>query len=257
MRTLRLYWSKSKPNFGDALSPLMCERLAGCPVVFADRWRCDLVALGSLLDRFREWYPHPRVHVWGTGFIEARPPRRGRFHYHAVRGRLSAGIIQGPSIDAFGDPGLLVGVLWPELKKTPKRHRVGLVPHYEDRIDPRVVALRNSLPGCVVVDVFGEVMEVLREIAACECIFSSSLHGLVVADAFGVPNAWVKFSEKVRGSGFKFHDYYSIYGPDLPAVPLSPEQLDAARIGAVHEQYARPGLDQIKNRLLTAFPFKP
>jgi hypothetical protein len=248
-----LYWSKSKPNFGDAMSPLMCERLAGCPVVFADRWRCDLVAMGSLLDRFREWYPHPRVHVWGTGFIEERPSRRGRFHYHAVRGHLSAQIVRGPSIDTFGDPGLLADVLWPELKKTPK----GLVPHFQDRTDPQVAALRNTLPGCTVIDVFGEVVEVLREIAACECVLSSSLHGLVVADAFGVPNAWVKFSEKVRGGGFKFRDYYSIYAPEMPAVPLLPEQLDAVRIRTIHEQYTRPGLDQIKDRLLTAFPFKP
>jgi len=189
MRELRLYWFRAKPNFGDALSPLICECLAGRPIVYAARWWCDLVAVGSLLHRFREGYLLPRVHVWGTGFIKERLPRRDRFYYHAVRGPLRAQIIQGRSITTFGDPVLLVDLLWPELKKTPKRHRVGLVPHYMDRTDPRVETLANSLPGCTVINVFDAAVRVLRQIAACERILSSSLHGLVAADALGIPNA--------------------------------------------------------------------
>lgn len=257
MRKLRLYWAWSRPNFGDALSPLICERLAGRPVVYAWRWWCDLVAIGSLLHRFREGYFHPRVHVWGTGFIRECPARRDRLHYHAVRGFLSAQILPGRSIPALGDPGLLADLLWPEVKRTAKRYRVGLVPHYKDRFDPRVGALAHSLPGCTVIDVFDPVPQVLRQIAACECILSSSLHGLVEADAFGIPNTWFKLSDKVKGNGFKFRDYYSIYGPTVLARPLHAEQIEPARIRAIHEEYTRPGLDKIKQRLLAAFPFKP
>ena len=256
MKTLKLYWSRSKPNFGDVMSPLICERLAGCPVVYAPRRRCDMVALGSLLDRFRERFFHPRVHVWGTGFIEAGPPRESRFHYHAVRGKHSARLIQGPTIETFGDPGLLADVLWPELKKTAPRHRVGLVPHYEDRTEPHVRTLANSLNSCTVIDVFDDVTEVLRQIAGCECVLSSSLHGLIVADAFGVPNAWIKLSEKVRGQDFKFRDYYSIYGLDDQMVPLRTEQIDKKAVDAIVETHDRPGLETIKNHLLKAFPFR-
>lgn len=239
------------------MSPLVCERLAGCPVVFASKRRCDLVAIGSLLDRFRERLLHPQVHVWGTGFIESRPARKSRFHYHAVRGKYSAQMLQGPTVETFGDPGLLADLLSPELSKAPKQHRVGLVPHYEDRTDPRVQTLANALPSCTVIDVFDEVTDVLRRIAGCECVLSSSLHGLIVADAFGVPNAWIKLSEKIRGEDFKFRDYYSIYDLDRNLYPLSPEEITPKKVTTIWDAYKRPGLDRIKHNLIRAFPFRP
>lgn len=256
MNELKLYWSRSKPNFGDAMSPMICERLAGCRVVYASRRRCDLVAQGSLLHRFHEWFLHPRIHVWGTGFIEACRARRSRFHYHAVRGRHTAALIQGPTIRTFGDPGLLADVLWPELKRTAKRYRVGLVPHYEDRADPRTQTLANALRCCTVIDVFGDVTEVLRQIAGCECVLSSSLHGLIVADAFGVPNAWIKLSQKIRGGDFKFRDYYSVFDLDARVSALAPEQIDDKAVGRIIAEHDRPALDRIKQELVEAFPFR-
>lgn len=256
MRTLKLYWSRSKPNFGDAMSPILCERLAGCPVVYAERRRCDLVAIGSLMGRFRECLFHPRVHVWGTGFIEEQPPRKSRFYYHALRGRHSARIVRSLELDVFGDPGLLADMLWPEFKIIAKSHRVGIVPHYEDREDPQVEAMAARLPHSVVIDVFRDVKDVLRQIAGCECILSSSLHGLVVADAFGVPNAWIKMSNKVRGNDFKFRDYYSVFGLDANVSPTSPERIDTPALDRIVETYGRPGLAEVKRKLVEAFPFK-
>ncbi|HNS21161.1 MAG TPA: polysaccharide pyruvyl transferase family protein [Sedimentisphaerales bacterium] len=256
-RLLKLYWSRSKPNFGDAMSPMVCERLAGCPVVYADRRHCDLVAQGSLLHRFREWFFHPPIHVWGTGYIEECRARRSRFHYHAVRGHLSARLIRGAMIDTFGDPGLLADVLWPELCRTPKRHKIGLVPHYSERTHPAVKQLMDLTDDSLMIDVFQDVTEVLRQVASCECVLSSSLHGLVVADAFGVPNAWLRLSGELRGNEFKFRDYYSVYGLDQTVRPLTAEEITLQRLARITDEYARPGLDQIKENLIRAFPFRP
>jgi len=43
----------------------------------------------------------------------------------------------------------------------------------------------------------------------------------------------------------------------MAAAPLLPEQVDSARVRAIAEGCARPGLDEIKRRLLAAFPFLP
>jgi pyruvyltransferase len=42
----------------------------------------------------------------------------------------------------------------------------------------------------------------------CEKIISSSLHGLIISDAYGIPNARVNVSNKLFGGDFKFIDYY-------------------------------------------------
>ena len=49
---------------------------------------------------------------------------------------------------------------------------------------------------------------VIEDICCCEAIVSSSLHGLIIADTYGIPNARVKFSDNVTGGDFKYDDYF-------------------------------------------------
>jgi hypothetical protein len=63
-----------------------------------------------------------------------------------------------------------------------------------------------------VIDVRREPEAVFRDVAACESILSSSLHGLITADSFRIPSAWAGLSDKVIGDGFKFRDYFSSLG---------------------------------------------
>jgi pyruvyltransferase len=39
-------------------------------------------------------------------------------------------------------------------------------------------------------------------------IASSSLHGLILADAYGIPNVWMCLNKDTGGGEFKFKDYY-------------------------------------------------
>jgi len=60
-------------------------------------------------------------------------------------------------------------------------------------------------------------------------ILSSSLHGLIVADSYGIPNAWVRFSDNISGGSFKYLDYFASVGRDVqePVRIESSEDLDA------------------------------
>jgi pyruvyltransferase len=43
----------------------------------------------------------------------------------------------------------------------------------------------------------------------CKIVLSSSLHGLVLADSFQIPNKRIVLSNNIIGGDFKFKDYYS------------------------------------------------
>ena len=79
------------------------------------------------------------------------------------------------------------------------------------------------------------------------------MHGLLAADAIGIPNAWLKLSDRLRGGDFKFQDYYSIF--DINA---KPETLNIhstmTMIEDIAGQYSRPNINEIKNQLYTSFP---
>ena len=105
----------------------------------------------------------------------------------------------------LGDPALLV----PDaVRKSRTRHQVGLVPHYTHKEKPWIQDLLDQ--GCFLVDVSRQARSVVRDISSCDRIITTSLHGLIIADAYGIPAAWAQPSP-LRGGLFKFHDYESIF----------------------------------------------
>ena len=154
----------------------------------------------------------------------------------------------------LGDPALLcAGLIDPSPRKM---FSVGLVPHYVDRGDPALDALAGRLgPRCAVIDVRLPPLDFLRRLNACDFVLSSSLHGLIVADALGVPNHWLKLSDKLFGEGYKFRDYYSAFGLAATA-PLLPASVTGRVLSELDGAYSRPGLAAIQKRLRDCFPFQ-
>lgn len=252
---LKLHWAHGKPNFGDWLSPKICGALSGREIIHAPPNRCELVAIGSILGRLRHgWFARPTL-VWGAGFIEERPALRSKHRYCAVRGHRTAELLKGVTVDALGDPGLLADLLVPDHASIPKRHRVAVVGHYKDRDHAMVRAFVAATPGAVALDIFTDPLELLRQLAASELVLSSSLHGLIAADALGVPNGWIEVSRTLRGGRFKFEDYYSVFG--LKPVPNELAEVTAQTLADLLKGYERPGLARVKRDLRSAFPFPP
>ena len=255
MEPLKLHWASSKKNFGDWLSPVLCELLSGRPVQHARPEKCDLIAIGSVLDRLGHGWWSRATTVWGSGFISECPATSSKHRYCAVRGELTARLLKNTKIDALGDPGLLCHLLIPDLTSVPKRHDVGVIPHYKDQADPSVAGFRREFPEAVVLDVFTEPVQFLRLLAECQFVLSSSLHGLIASDALGIPNAWIQISGAVRGDNFKFRDYYSVFGlPNVQPLSLS-AGVSRQQISELTKSYVRPGLARVQDELLSAFPF--
>ncbi|WP_237134308.1 polysaccharide pyruvyl transferase family protein [Pseudohongiella sp. O18] len=218
MRQINLsYFNKPDlPNFGDDLSPKIVQQLTGLKVTHTNPSAADLIAIGSILDfwnsstkfylrKIKDRLPGgQRLAIWGSGLMKPKNLKLPPCNVLALRGPLSkkyAGIIDAEVV--LADPGILAHQL---VDKVTKSENVGIVPHYVDKNDRVIKALRK-LPGYKVIDVERTCELVCKEIASCNLILSSSLHGLVVADAFGIPNARLALSQKIIGGDFKFHDY--------------------------------------------------
>ena len=251
---IAIWWS-DLPNWGDVVNPVLVEALAGRAPVQASRLlnvRGHPVysVIGSVLDRVAVRH----LEVWGSGFKTAgatcwvRPQR-----VHAVRGPGTRECLLAQGIDCppvYGDPALLFPRLYTP-RREPSRHALGIVPHYVDRDHPDVRRLRDA--GVHVIDILGGITEVVDEICRCEVIASSSLHGLIAADAYGVPSTWIEMSTGVEGDGFKFRDYFGgVRRPARPPVRLTGRTTPQELMDAAHDA----SIDADLEALLAACPFR-
>lgn len=257
MRPIGLFWwSHRDPritNVGDALSPLIVAAVSGRPVEHAPIDRCDLIAIGSIVEIAVRAGRRAPLAVWGSGFITDGPPSEDTpFGSAAMRGPLSASRVSGAR--SVGDPGLLASDLL--APRGAASIAIGLVPHYRDLDHPVVAALRSGSGRCRVISPLLPPLEFLAAISSCEAVLSSSLHGLVVADSYGVPNAWIEFGDAVIGAGYKFRDYLGVFGiRDAAPIRIShPDQVSASLAEAAGVRYDRTGIDAIRAALRKSFP---
>ncbi len=239
---IRLFYFRSRsgvPNFGDELSPEVVAFVTGRRVEHAGRWTCDLTGIGSILDRYLD--PKGRliagaraamarpIRVWGSGLITDHPGARHSLQPLALRGPLTRDALGADKALPMGDPGLLAAAM---LKRGGTRQGLGIVPHYSDKTHPMVAEL-SRLPGVRIIDVERGGAQVCAEIGTCAAVLSSSLHGLIVADAFGIPNHRLRFGGQIKGGDFKFRDYALALGrADITAHSLDTPDKALALAGA-------------------------
>ena len=216
------YWWRGNFNFGDLLTPVLLRHYGFTPV-FARPDKAGLSAAGSVLDEFPEDY---KGIILGSGFIRPSSPQKfPKALVLTVRGKLTLQKLGRSDETRLGDPGLLASRVLPGGRR--KRYRLGIIPHYIDWNQENFARLRERVrPGVRFINVGWSPMKVFEEIDRCENVISSSLHGLISADSFGVPNAWIE-SKNLPDGRFKFDDYYSALGiRENPASLGGDEPLD-------------------------------
>jgi hypothetical protein len=153
----------------------------------------------------------------------------------------------------LGDPGLLANLVY---KRSPhKNGKIGVVPHYSDAHLPIVDALRDDGRFLVFDAAKDAPAKMAHQISECTLVLSSSLHGLIFADSYGVPNVHIQVSDNVTGGEFKFRDYYS--STDRPYWKAEPDRLtDASYLETLQSLYQPVrDLKRIQRDLVRTFPF--
>ncbi|HEV8397066.1 MAG TPA: polysaccharide pyruvyl transferase family protein [Vicinamibacterales bacterium] len=168
-----------------------------------------LVAIGSVMSTTTAL-----SQVWGTGVMHPDFGTGGALaqNIHALRGRLTHEVMRQGGVMVgdvpLGDPGYLAPSLLGIAQAVTPTFRVGLVCHYTDRHHP-VLRRMMQEAGVVDLDVHAPPEVFLRRMAECETVISSSLHGLVFAEALRIPNLWIQAGHEIAGDGFKFRDWFT------------------------------------------------
>lgn len=271
---LKVFYFVADYNFGDMLNVWLLKELFDIDVIWTPVEKCRCLCVGSLLHNlprpklsFRKKiykFFAPAISVWGTGFINRSPKSYKtlvrKVKVYAVRGTITRDRLRDYKNVKFkhwvlGDPGLLANRLI-DVNKVEKKYKLGIVPHYVDKDN---VLLKNiQVDNSIVIDIQQEPSVVLEQIAQCENIISSAMHGLIVADSLGIPNVRMVVSGNLYGGDYKFHDYYSVFNMGLPrAVVLQPEEV-ITDISFIKQQYqiTSEQVEQICQNLLRVFPYK-
>ena len=202
-----------KPNLGDQLAPTLVREVLGLrPLQVPLGMSRKILSIGSVVE-----FARAGDFVWGTGSLSNNEVSVKGAKFFAVRGPRTKEILRDAEVPSvFGDPAsLLPRFLTPSLSSFSS---VCLVPHYVDKERFKTAFGRE---GNTVNVRSGDLFQSVDRIASAEVVLSSSLHGLIIAEAYGVPAVWVEPSEEILGGRHKFLDYFEGVGRSATPYPLS------------------------------------
>ena len=213
-------------------------------------WQNIIFGVGSILD-----FAPRNVIVWGSGFREYNSSTKAT-KILAVRGYLSKKLLKNDKNIEIGDPALLLPIIYH--KQRTFSNNIAIVPHYKevtifkdinknkyDIIDPRT----------------DDVEAFIDKLTKYQYILSSSLHGVIIAHAYGVKALWIKHGD-VGSSDFKYYDYFSSVGienyPNLEATNII--NMTNKDIELLFEKFDKQSLPQLdltlmQSNLLRCAPF--
>lgn len=285
-----IYW-KDVPNIGDLLSPYIISKLSGRKIIYKRRWWGWKPYMKEIRRIFvhRQWqdlsdltHPFERVVlgigsilkyanynavIWGSGFMNSNEIlRTEKGKILAVRGCLTAKKIGQENKVAIGDPALLMPLLL-HCDTVAPTFEVGLIPHWSEfdvfakeystlpsdfQKQSRLINFKSN-----------DIKNVIRQICSCKLILSSSLHGLIIAHAYGIKALWIR-KTNCGTDGFKFHDYFSsVQLPLYDGFRNYSEFL--TDISGIRKLFSEKGalslpnhniISKIQNQLLDTFPYK-
>ncbi|MFV0340372.1 MAG: polysaccharide pyruvyl transferase family protein [Parachlamydiaceae bacterium] len=201
-----LYWWRppSGTNFGDELSHAIVERMTGRSVERSslDNSSPTLFAIGSILH-----FSKNGDVIWGSGF-RGKPPLVAELtdlDVRAVRGPCTRLVLLEKGIpcpEVYEDPAMLFPLLFPEFQPQEATQDYIVIPHINEMQKYRKVkhVVYPSEPW----------QEIVKKILKSRLVVSGSLHGLIIAEAYGIPARYLRTNK--NEPLFKYRDYYEATG---------------------------------------------
>lgn len=257
----KVLMGKSLENYGDLLGKYLVEKISGRQSIFKHskqkHWFDTgkvLVTIGSILANVNK-----RCVVWGSGIISKSVPVK-KATFLAVRGPQTRAFLLEKGYDVpevYGDPAILLPNYYKP--KVEPIFTIGIIPHYSDY--KMVKDWYHDNENVTVIDLMTNDIEATTDsILQCKHIVSSSLHGIIVAQAYGIPAVWQKFSDNLFGDDIKFQDYFESVGIDSYQPEIIDQPLDHNSLEMLLKKYpVLPNkiiVEGLQKGLLEAFPLE-
>jgi pyruvyltransferase len=209
-------------NFGDYLSYYIVKAICADRVELVEKdHKNKLLAIGSIISAVQDG-----DYIWGAGALGNEIiPYRKNLTIKAVRGPLTAEVLKRNNLLGhqstdilYFDPAVLISIIHPELKAIhPKTDSATVViPHYANLKYLTKWKSQGLLSGTTrLISPLSHPLYVAKSIRRAHRVISSSLHGLIIAEALGieaVPFRLATSHEPV----FKYEDYYEGTGRVMP-----------------------------------------
>ncbi len=211
-----MWWVKTPypGKIGNVLGPWIVEKVSGAPVKFGHR-ESSLLGTGTIIK-----FATGQSTVWGAGASRSSDKLSADANYKAVRGPLTRDRVLesgGACPPVYGDPGLLLPRYLPRPPRTPS-FKLGLIRHANQAAKAR----RFDGVRDILLDGVGDaaIERVVDEIVDCEMILTTSLHGMIIANAYGIPARWCTFPDdgEPAADGMEFADYFQSVGLPMQTV---------------------------------------
>ena len=166
--------------------------------------------------------------IWGSGALPHYPTKRQFFCQKTSRRKLDIRAVRGPLTrevmlklgykcpEVYGDPAILMPMIYnPNIEK---KHHSLVIPQYFNEKKFRAAHPNERMVSMNTND----YKHVIDEIVASEVVITSSLHGIILAEAYGVPAVF--FRGLGKDMDFKYHDWYCSTGRDGITLPATFEE---------------------------------
>ena len=249
-------------NWGDDLNYYLLPKMTGRPVICYHNFKLakwfhlkNYLCIGTLLDAVK--YSNAQTVVWGSGVSGQERSFVHPQNILSVRGPKTKEFCDRYQVkcpEVYGDPALLLPM---EYKPScTKKYRLGVIPHVVDQQHPVIQEIREKYADeILIIDLahYERWTDVIDQICSSEKILSSSLHGIIVSDAYQVPNCWIELTGNISGGHFKYLDYAASVGRafDKPIKVNSVEELESLDVECASPQT----ISALQEGLLKTCPF--
>lgn len=226
-----------KNNWGDDINAFFFQTVSDKQFVFMPFDRTLLKVKRYLLIGSIIGYGNLKnTMIYGSGIKNPKIRLIGKpKKVYSVRGPRTRDILLAHQIDCpenYGDPALLLPLFYHPT--VPKKYKYGFVANEATDTQSVIncVEKLNIAQGeYLIIDMtnYKNWTDIIDEILSCENIISESLHGLIVAESYKIPNCWVEFIGHKDFWPFKYLDFYESiekYGCESVKIYQNDEQMD-------------------------------